>query len=364
MDPTWGIWLFSIVMYVMMGIVFMLVPLISTRVLLFGVFVPEPMRDDEAVTAVRKSYIRMSVFIMVCAAAAGGLVGWWMKGMSEAVLLSATLVQVIGFVLSLAASHRRALRIKLEKGWEPPQSTKRVANLNFRKGPLTIRDRWYLVHLLLIIISVIGAAVQWDSIPDTLTTHYNASFEADGFSEKSFSSVFMMNITQLLLIGIFLFTNFVIRAAKQQLDPAKPDESMIKQQKFRRINSIFLYFLSLFIVALFSYIQATILYGWSAELLMLTSLFLPLILIGCSIGLIIYLRSKGIDQVLAAGVSDDSHWKGGFFYHNPEDPSFIVNKRYGMGWTFNMAHPVSWVVLGGILLILLVIVLITSILDT
>ncbi|GGD87806.1 DUF1648 domain-containing protein [Paenibacillus nasutitermitis] len=363
MDQMWGIWIFSIVMFLTMGAVFIFIPLASSRSLLFGVYVPEQYREDQAVREARGSYLAMAAIVMLCAAAVGGIVGWWRGEMSETVLLAATLVQIIGFVLAHAAGYRKALRFKQEKGWEAqlPQS-KRVANLNFRKQPLTISNRWYLIPLLIVVISVVAAVIRWDSIPDIITTHYNARFEADGFSEKGFGSVFMLNMIQLLMIGLFLFTSFTIRTAKQQLDPAKPDESMMKQQKFRRSNSQFLYFLCLFIIVLFSYIQASMFYGWSEDMLNKITVFLPIVLIGSCIGFMVVLRKKGLDQQSSAAVSEDHHWKGGgIIYYNPDDPSIMVDKRLGVGWTMNMAHPVSWVVLGGILLLPVIIITISAI---
>jgi uncharacterized membrane protein len=37
--------------------------------------------------------------------------------------------------------------------------------------------------------------------------------------------------------------------------------------------------------------------------------------------------------------------KGNFFYYNKEDSNFIVSKRLVFGWTFNWAHPISWVLI-------------------
>lgn len=46
------------------------------------------------------------------------------------------------------------------------------------------------------------------------------------------------------------------------------------------------------------------------------------------------------------------NWKWGVFYYNPRDYRFIVPKRNPiMGWTFNFAHPVSYVVFLLIILI-------------
>jgi uncharacterized membrane protein len=44
-------------------------------------------------------------------------------------------------------------------------------------------------------------------------------------------------------------------------------------------------------------------------------------------------------------VTPDTCWHGGIFYYNPQDPALLVGKRIGVGWTFNFAHPVAWLIL-------------------
>jgi uncharacterized membrane protein len=42
-------------------------------------------------------------------------------------------------------------------------------------------------------------------------------------------------------------------------------------------------------------------------------------------------------------------WKWGIFYYNPKDPNLTVEKRNGLGYTFNFGHKISFVILGLIL---------------
>jgi uncharacterized membrane protein len=54
------------------------------------------------------------------------------------------------------------------------------------------------------------------------------------------------------------------------------------------------------------------------------------------------------DSEGAAPVGDrtpDSAWKWGLLYVNAQDPAFLVEKRFGVGYTFNFGHPVAWVLL-------------------
>ena len=40
----------------------------------------------------------------------------------------------------------------------------------------------------------------------------------------------------------------------------------------------------------------------------------------------------------------------GLVYVNPADPRLVVPKRFGIGWTFNFAKPIAWVLLTVLLL--------------
>lgn len=54
-------------------------------------------------------------------------------------------------------------------------------------------------------------------------------------------------------------------------------------------------------------------------------------------------------------VDEDRYWKGGLIYMNRQDPSVFVEKRFGVGWTMNLANPRGYIVIGLPFLLLLLI---------
>jgi uncharacterized membrane protein len=46
---------------------------------------------------------------------------------------------------------------------------------------------------------------------------------------------------------------------------------------------------------------------------------------------------------------DDRLWKAGLIYVNRDDPAIMVGARFGVGWTFNFANPIAWLVIAGIM---------------
>lgn len=50
---------------------------------------------------------------------------------------------------------------------------------------------------------------------------------------------------------------------------------------------------------------------------------------------------------------DARYWYGGFFYFNPDDPAVLVPKRFGLGFTVNLGHPLGKVFIIAMAILLL-----------
>ncbi len=59
----------------------------------------------------------------------------------------------------------------------------------------------------------------------------------------------------------------------------------------------------------------------------------------------------------SADPTPDECWKLGQFYYNPEDPAYLVERRFGLGYTLNFAKPLSWIVTTVLFLLPLLLVL-------
>ena len=67
------------------------------------------------------------------------------------------------------------------------------------------------------------------------------------------------------------------------------------------------------------------------------------------------MKSKLDQQMLDAMSKDPGNWRGPFYF-NRKDPRLTVPKLYpAMGWTFNFASPYSFITLGAIIVILVVV---------
>jgi uncharacterized membrane protein len=78
--------------------------------------------------------------------------------------------------------------------------------------------------------------------------------------------------------------------------------------------------------------------------------FAPLVLAVAATILLVRFGQNGssapaaVDAPPIGDRTPDRYWRLGIFYINPDDPAILVEKRFGLGYTFNFGHVVSWLV--------------------
>lgn len=217
------------------------------------------------------------------------------------------------------------------------------------KGKYMLVSPWYfLIPLLILIIPTIISFINYDLIPDPMPMHYNAYGEVDGWSDKSYLTVFMLPLVSLAMTGMFYWIYLVIGKSKQQLRAGSPRVSAKQNRKYRAVWSGFMIASAALMNILFGYLQLIMIREPVAKAgeMMAITLGITLLMIIGTIGLAIYTGNGGSNlrveddeaEDLTAEQSDDDHlWKWGTFYYNPSDPSVFVEKRVGIGWTINVA---------------------------
>jgi len=341
---------------------------LAPKYLLFGLYVPEPDRNLPEVRRIRGRHQGAMVIAWVLGLVAGAAIGMWKGdgfsgGKPEIALWVALIVQIGGLIPIWRSGRLQALRLKRDRNWSAEKPSKIVIDLLFRQRQRLVGNGWFLLHLAIVAAGATSAALHWDVIPDPVPTHFGLNGEADAYSPKGFGAVFSLNIVQLGIIVLFLIINASIRAARQKLNPDRPEESRENQLRFRRVNSIFLYAISLFVVVLMGLGQSITLYGWPSKHLSPAMLGLPALLIIAVFGFVWYVSKQGLDETGGSShVQEDEAWRGGgLFYYNKADPALMVEKRYGVGWTINFAHPLGIAIFAGILLVPIAIVILVTV---
>jgi uncharacterized membrane protein len=75
-------------------------------------------------------------------------------------------------------------------------------------------------------------------------------------------------------------------------------------------------------------------------------------MMGAIIAIIIVVVKKMNEPGEGPDPTPQDCWKAGVIYYNPNDAVLFVERREGLGYTFNFANRWSWVLLAGLLLVI------------
>ncbi|CAM4264849.1 DUF1648 domain-containing protein [Paenibacillus typhae] len=227
----------------------------------------------------------------------------------------------------------------------------------YRKRNIGLSNKWFLLHALIIVVSIVTVLANYDLIPDQIPIHYNGSWTADRYAAKTYSSVFMPTIMQVFTTLLFVFENWSIRRVKQQLQLTNPNRSIRQAVTFRNTWSCFMITAGFLIVILLSVVQLNM------TSLLSTYITIPIVLIIIAL-IILYAFAlsfwagqggsdleQSTDRPNVRPVHDHDKWKLGMFYFDRKDPNLIVEKRFGVGWGLNFGHPLIWLICLGMIVL-------------
>ena len=210
--------------------------------------------------------------------------------------------------------------------------------------------------------------VHWRQIPVRLVLHWGADGQPDRWAARGLGTVFLpLLIAAVVLLAMTLF----LYGIAHWLRPIYAGGLQgAHESRFRRTTSIMLLAVEYCIAVLFSWLAARPLLPASLQRPPAALAILPGLIAVAVAAILMWLGQGGNripspqrpepDSTTPVGDrTDDRFWKLGVFYFNRDDPSVMVEKRFGIGYTLNFAHPVAWVII--LLLVLVPIVVTTSI---
>lgn len=315
---------------------------IGLRTLLFGITLPAEALQDTDVRGIRRNYVLLTGGFAIVIGVACFLVARH-QTTSRSFLFWAIAIMLLIMMsfFAIRISRKSAQRLKAARGWEVAVQTKRAASLAAsRTHGSVLGSWWYAAHIAVMALCIFFAATRWNVIPQQIAVHMGPDGFPDHYIYKSVRTVIMMNIVQALMIAFFAGYNLMISRARISLDPQDREGSLRKQLKLKKIHSITAWGISLLGIANLGLLQAVMLYGWKLDLLIRYNLSFMAVFFLALIGVLFYLRFRGLDQQRDIPSQEERHWKWlGSIYANPEDPALFVQDRYGFLWTINMANP-------------------------
>jgi uncharacterized membrane protein len=336
----------------LIGVFVLLYPKIMRRGLLFGVYVGEERSGSDAARAITRDWYRgMAVSIVGSLLLAFALVA---TGAHPLASVAPSLVLVAAFFAFYLRAYRKA------RGLAAPEAVPMAAAPLAVSPAPSLAFPWSVLAIgILCGVYVIGYTLaNYDALPDPMPTHFGPSGAPDAWSKKGFASVMIMPIMGLL-VGIVLGGAALLTArAKRAVRLDDGGRSLDAQNRFRSAMTKFLSTIALLTIAMLTTVSVSAvdvalgrragIPGWA----MVLALALAVYAIGGSVWLAIRygqggarLEGGAAGAALTDGLADNRLWRLGLFYVNPDDPSWLVEHRFGFGYTLNFGNPKAVVAL-------------------
>ncbi|MFQ5876326.1 MAG: DUF1648 domain-containing protein [Acidobacteriota bacterium] len=356
---------FSLLEVLAIGLILLMVPRVGRSGLLFGVYVGEEVSSGAEAERVRRSYDAGIVASMLVAI-----------GLGIALILAADLPPnglvaasvLVGFLWSYLDAHRKAGRMAPEI--RPPEAV----------APLMVQPATRYVLPAVSLCLGLGAGLfaisyAWSHyrlLPPTVPVHFGPTGEPDGWAERSVASVMLMPFMTLVMSVILGGAAFLTASAKRAL---RRDDgtSLVAQERFRCAMVRLLSGVCLLVTAMLALGSVSSVQAALGERSGLHPLF-PVLAIAsgaCALGGVIYvalrygqggarLERRAAGAPLTDGLADNRRWRLGMFYVNRDDPSILVEKRFGVGYTVNLGNWKGVLLLIGIIVVPLGLVLLAA----
>ena len=334
-------------------------PFLLRRTIAFGVTIPEGHTDDIVVASYKKIY-STSVLIAGLLSIIGYTFWATSSTLAEEQIVLAGLAIPFGLLfLSMVLYlyfHIKTTRLKQSNQWGAELKQIHIADLAMRSKDEMLPSFLYVLPMLITAGLIAYTATKYSQMPDMIPTHWGPSGQPDAFSPKTPFSVIALPLMFLIMQAMMLGINVFTKRSGIKLNPAKGRTSQVQQLSFRKYTSWFLFMTSVLITIFLGYLHLTIIHeglGNAAILFALPLGFLLIILLTTGVyafkvgqsgsRIDVSFEDEAVPGVTA--VDDDQYWKFGVFYVNKNDPSIFVEKRFGVGWTANFGHPMSYVIL-------------------
>ena len=323
--------LFSLVL-ILMSALFHFIPALTRPDLFFAVTVAPEFRgtaDARRILLRYRTIIWRTTLAAIILELAAGMV------------VASMLLQLVGFLLALATGHRASLAYGampssiVEVDLAMPQE-------RLPGGPIVA-----LLPVLFIGTLGVWAGFHWDRLPTHFPVHWGFN-GPDRWVATTPAAVFGFLALHALLCLLLAVTAWGLLYWSRRVSTS--GAAVAAELRFRRHMVQLLMVSAYFLVCpawfgLFQPASAAVnIWGFALTAVLIT--FAVSLIRGGQGG------SRAALHAGATPVGDrtpDACWRWGLFYVNPEDPSILIEKRFGIGYTLNFGNRWTWVVLAVVL---------------
>ncbi len=360
--------LLNIVILVSTTLFLAIIPTITRKAFLFGVRVPENVHDRQDVKGLKSSYITT--------VALGGAVLCVLAIVQYIVAPRLSIMTCMYFPLIIMAvqmlafipqwKKARALKENNQWGVAPVMSVE-TRSAAQRERLTAIPWGYYAFSVGLCLIAVAISVAAYPSAPDKIPTHWNFQMQPNAWADKSMLTVLALPLVGMALVASFALSNIMIYRSKLQISTENPALSFAQHKVYRKMLSHALGVLTVATTMFCLVLQPMTLNLFVPPTWFMVGLTFALIVISIVPFLYIAIKAgqgggKLHPQLTGADFSrtgadatfvhpkrsDDRFWKLGLFYYNPDDPSVLVEDRFGMNVGFNYATTIAKILVGSL----------------
>ncbi len=353
---------FVIAVVALVSIFFCALPNLSRRTVFFAVTVDPEFRATPGARHIVHSF-RIIIFLNALIAISVAALSIWLR----IVWLIPLSVASLAIGNYFAFLHGR----KFTMPHRVTPSTTRTVEVAPRREHLP--GGWFAQVGPFLLLSVVAIVLYQhrDAIPDRFPIHWDATGHANGFSDRTFSGVYGMLLYGAMICGLVGLMAYAVVKRTRKIELAGPGGA--RDSRVRRYNAVILVCVEYFLAVVFGGTALLPLRpAFSRQPLDLAPgivawmMFASLAFVVFVILMLMRAARSPSDHdshsadtrpsadAVIGDATPDSRWIGGMLYFNPQDPALFVEKRFGVGYTLNCGHPISWVILGALIAIPLV----------
>ncbi|MCL2323715.1 MAG: hypothetical protein FWC47_16615 [Oscillospiraceae bacterium] len=358
--------LINIVIAVLCGTLIPLIPKLTRKSLLFGIRIPLEQHASLEAKNLRKRYALINI--------TGASIILVLIIIQYVIFPDVTLVSILYFPLLFAAvqmaafisNWKQAKKLKEERGWTVSGSVFADTKSSHSRGNLSeLPWIWYILSFVIIIATIIIALIKYPGLPDKISVHFGYhwqlnfgyNIQSNAWLDKTLLAVMMLPLINLVIMLIMWLAGAMLVRAKLQMDKQNPVLSFMQHCIYRKRMGHSLGALTLALTVMMTLIEFMSLYPdlnipvWLFVVLLLVPVIAVIIVTvqsgqgGCRINLKVT-PSKIISDLNGQttvvnnddGCGDDKYWAVGMFYHNPNDPKYLVENRFSINMGFNYSR--------------------------
>ncbi|MBP7148144.1 MAG: DUF1648 domain-containing protein [Acidobacteria bacterium] len=354
------VWIVVLVETLFAGGLMLLLPRITRRGLLFGVYVGERAAGEEAARDITRGWYFAMVATLALTLVA--LLAGLLAAGSPALAPLAMFILLAGFAGAYLRAHFRAR--ELAPASPPPPAAAVLIGEQPRGLVLPLVAIGFA--LLCGTLVVAYTAAQYPHLPARIPVHFDIAGRPDGWSTRSFGTVMVLPLMTLVLGAGLGGMALLVARAKRAVRTADGGVSLAAQLRFRGAMTAFLSVTAMLATAMLAVLSVMSLRVALGQAERLSPLFMILtgVLLLFSLGGSVYialrygqggarLERSAAGAPLTDGLADNRRWLLGMFYFDREDPSIFVENRFGLGYTMNFGNWRAWLTIGAFMAVML-----------